>query len=127
TERIAGAEALVRWAHPERGLLGPASFVPLAEENGLIVEVGQWVFERAVRRLMRWNDQLGPGREISVSINLSARQLEQPEAITGLIDAAARVGVNPNLVVLELTESMFVGDVGPQRAELDRLWRHGFR
>src|SRR5690606_14438826 len=51
TERIAGAEALVRWAHPERGLLGPASFIPLAEENGLIVDLGQWVFERAVRRL----------------------------------------------------------------------------
>lgn len=127
TERIAGAEALVRWAHPERGLLGPASFVPLAEENGLIVEIGQWVFDRAVRRLLRWNEQLGPGREISISINLSARQLEQPEAITGLIESATRAGVNPNLVVLELTESMFVGDVGPQRSELDRLWRYGFR
>lgn len=126
-ERIAGAEALVRWAHPERGLLGPASFVPLAEENGLIVELGQWVFERAVRRLLRWNDQLGPEREISVSINLSARQLEQADAITGLIDAAERAGVNPDLVVLELTESMFVGDVGPQRTQLDRLWRYGFR
>ena len=127
TERIAGAEALVRWAHPTRGLLGPGSFVPLAEENGLIVELGQWVFERAVRRLRRWNEQLGAERSISVSVNLSARQLEEPEAIGDLIDAANRAGVDPSLVVLELTESFFVDDVGPQRAELDRLWRHGFR
>jgi diguanylate cyclase (GGDEF)-like protein/PAS domain S-box-containing protein len=127
TERIAGAEALVRWAHPSRGVLGPGSFVPLAEENGLIVELGQWVFDHAVTRLLRWNEQLGEERAISISINLSARQLEQPDAIDGLMDAAKRIGIDPSLVVLELTESIFVGDVGPQRAELDRLWRFGFR
>ena len=126
-DRISGSEVLVRWQHPERGLLGPNSFIPLAEETGLIVPLGQWVLEHAVANLLRWNDRLPSDRQLDVSVNVSARQLEQPEAVDHMIDAVRRSGVDPSLIVLELTESLFVSEVGTQREQIERLFNTGFR
>jgi EAL domain-containing protein (putative c-di-GMP-specific phosphodiesterase class I) len=107
---LAGFEALVRWHHPRRGLLGPGAFVPLAEESDLIVEVGTWVLEEACRQAAKWDRR--------VSVNLSGRQLEQPE----LVDIVARTlrdtGLDPERLVLEITETVLMED---SEATIERL------
>src|SRR4029077_14925750 len=95
TQRVAGFEALVRWQHPERGLVGPDQFIGLAEETGLIVPLGAWVLEQACRQAVQWHEQ---GAPITISINLSPRQLAEPtlpETIAGVLKST---GVDPNLV-----------------------------
>jgi diguanylate cyclase (GGDEF)-like protein/PAS domain S-box-containing protein len=106
--RCVGAEALLRWQHPERGLIGPSEFIPLAEETGLVVPMGWWVVEEAARNAARW--QLEQTEPFQVSVNLSARQLVQP----GLADQFAHVieesGVEPSTLCCEITESVLMVD-----------------
>jgi diguanylate cyclase (GGDEF)-like protein/PAS domain S-box-containing protein len=107
TNRISGFEALVRWEHPERGLVAPNDFIPLAEETGLVVPIGSWVLEEACRQGAEW--QAG-GAPVSISINLSPRQLAEstlPRIVAGALD---RTGVDPNRVWLEITESTLMRD-----------------
>jgi diguanylate cyclase (GGDEF)-like protein/PAS domain S-box-containing protein len=116
TGAIDSFEALIRWRHPERGDVPPSDFVPLAEETGLIVPIGQWVLERACAQARAWTDA---GRDdLSISINLSARQLRDP----GLVDSVARIladsGVDPDRLVIELTESEIMDD---DQGRLDAL------
>ncbi|MGO9872754.1 MAG: EAL domain-containing protein [Acidimicrobiia bacterium] len=106
--RCIGAEALVRWQHPERGLLGPAEFIPLAEETGLVVPLGWWVIEEAARNAARW--QLEHAEPFQVSINLSARQLVQPDLADRVADVIAQTGVRPSNVCFEITESVLMDD-----------------
>jgi diguanylate cyclase (GGDEF)-like protein/PAS domain S-box-containing protein len=107
---VLGVEALVRWAHPTRGLLGPQAFIPLAEETGLIAELGEWVLEQACRQVRAWQLRLRPGRRLSLSVNVSPRQL----ADDGLVDRVAailgRTGFDPYDLVLEVTESALVDE-----------------
>ncbi len=103
-----GAEALLRWAHPERGLVAPVEFIPVLEESGLIVPVGEWVLERACQDLKQW--QLAGSPAIPVAVNLSARQFRQQDLdarIRAIVDAA---GVDPSLIELEITESQLMHD-----------------
>jgi len=104
---VTGFEALLRWQHPERGLVGPIEFVELAEQTGLIVPIGSWVLEEACRQLVHWHDQ---GATLTMSVNLSPRQLAEPT----LPDALARVlhasGVDTDSVWLEITESTLMRD-----------------
>ncbi len=116
---LAGAEALVRWNHPEWGLLRPERFIPLAEETGLIVAIGEWVLHDACRQARAWLDRgLEPGR---VSVNLSARQFRQE----GLVRMVSRVledtGIEPARIELELTESMVMHNVSSAIATLHGL------
>ncbi len=105
--RCTGAEALVRWQHPERGLVPPAEFVPLAEETGLVVPLGTWVFEHAAAQAARWQlEQDG----FSVSINLSARQLAQPDLAEQVGAVIHRTGVRPANVCFEITETALMDD-----------------
>jgi EAL domain-containing protein (putative c-di-GMP-specific phosphodiesterase class I) len=103
-ERIEGFEALVRWEHPERGLVPPGAFIPLAEETGLIVPIGNWVLREVCRTLRRWKDELG-GDWMQCSVNLSLRHLQQPDLVATVRAALDEHGVPPKQLTLEITES----------------------
>nr|WP_256489960.1 phosphodiesterase [Ideonella oryzae] len=104
-----GAEALVRWQHPERGLIPPAEFIPLAEACGLIVPLGQWVLEQACAVLAQWRQD--PVLEaLTLSVNVSAHQVQQPGFVLHLKQLLERSDCNPHRLKLELTESAFIGD-----------------
>lgn len=107
TGRIAGFEALVRWQHPERGLVGPDQFVGLAEETGLVVPIGAWILEQACTQARAWHQQ---GAPITISVNLSPRQLAEPTLVDTVAGAIERTGIDPELVWLEITESTLVRD-----------------
>ena len=104
TARISSFEALVRWNHPERGLVPPGDFIPLAEETGLIVAIGNWVLREVCRTLRRWEVDLGVAG-VQCSVNLSVRHLQQPDLVATVRDALAEHGVPPDRLVLEITES----------------------
>jgi diguanylate cyclase (GGDEF)-like protein len=108
TGAVTGVEALLRWRHPERGLVPPAEFVPLAEETGLIVPIGQWVLDEALRQLVAWQDE---GSATAMSVNLSAVQLQRPQLVDDVREALERAGVAPGRLTLEITESIFMADV----------------
>jgi diguanylate cyclase (GGDEF)-like protein len=114
---VSGLEALVRWDHPQHGLVSPASFIPLAEETGLIVPIGAWVLEQATDQLARWRKQSW-GASLTVSVNLAARQLRQPDLIPLLMSALLTSGMEPAAVCLELTETTFMEDAGSHREAL---------
>ncbi len=101
-------EALLRWHHPERGLVGPAEFIPLAEETGLIVPIGAWVLSQACDQLVRWQ-RTDP--DLSIAVNISVRQLLAPGITDVVADLLAATGLDPADLSLELTESIFMGDV----------------
>jgi diguanylate cyclase (GGDEF)-like protein/PAS domain S-box-containing protein len=124
---LVGAEALVRWDHPERGVLNPDEFLPVAEETGLIVPLGLWVAEQACRQAIRWSTQVGDGFRPWISVNLSARQLEHPDLVDDLAAILDRTGIDPSLVVLEITESVAMADVSSTTAVFDRLKWLGVR
>jgi diguanylate cyclase (GGDEF)-like protein/PAS domain S-box-containing protein len=105
--RCIGAEALVRWQHPERGLVTPGEFVPLAEETGLIVALGAWVLEHATSQAARWQMEQDA---FSVSINLSARQLAEPGLAEQVAEVLRRSGVTPSNICFEITESVLMED-----------------
>ncbi len=126
SDRITGAEALVRWHHPRRGVLAPGAFIGMAEESGLINRIGLWVFEKACRQVMEWNERREDGDSMTMSINLSARQLETDESVDELLAIANRLEVPREMIVLELTESVLIEDLA-DRARLGRLQSEGFR
>ena len=101
--KIVGFEALVRWQHPTRGIIGPAEFIPIAEDSGMILSIGKWVFERACRQLAEWNRA---GLEsLTMSINLSVKQLGQPELVAEVEQAARDAGIDLKNLKVEITES----------------------
>ena len=103
TGRVVGVEALVRWQHPELGLLGPDKFIPVAEDSGLIAPLGEWVLEESCRQAKAWHDE---GRTLSVAVNLSARQFQMQTMDDVVAAALRRTGLPPQLLELELTESL---------------------
>jgi diguanylate cyclase (GGDEF)-like protein/PAS domain S-box-containing protein len=107
TAALYGVEALVRWDHPQYGLLLPQHFIPLAEETGLIARLGRWVLGEACRQLQAWRLAY-PGSALSVSVNISGRQLHGPGIAEELRDALAATGVDPAAVILEITESVLM-------------------
>jgi diguanylate cyclase (GGDEF)-like protein/PAS domain S-box-containing protein len=120
---ICGFEALVRWRHPERGLLAPAEFIPLAEETGLIVPIGEWVLKEACRRAKTWVEEYGMG--LRVSVNLSARQFAQPDLPQVVAAALKETGLPPQNLELELTESLVMQDLDLSARTLTELKRMG--
>src|SRR5688572_26623578 len=105
--RISGAEALLRWKHPERGMVSPEEFIPVLEETGLIVPVSEWVIQRACQDVLRWRSL---GLNVPVSVNLSARQFRQPTLHERIKSLVASSGVDPRLIELEITESQLMQD-----------------
>jgi diguanylate cyclase (GGDEF)-like protein len=109
TGKVDLVEALIRWKHPERGLVSPDKFIKQAEENGMIVPIGNWVIEQACRQVAAWQ-QIEGCEDISISINLSMRQLEDDQLIHVLTSAIATTGVAASNIILEITESMLAID-----------------
>ena len=106
--RIVGAEALIRWQHAELGMVSPAKFIPLAEQTGLIVEIGEWVLEQTCLWVKSYHAQ--GLRPLRVSVNLSAIEFKRPELVEKVAGILSRTGVDPNCIELELTESVAIGD-----------------
>jgi len=119
-----GAEALLRWRHPERGLVPPGEFIPVAESSGLIVAVGQWVLQTACAQLAHWsNDAQCQG--LTVSVNVSALQLMQPDFVDQVLDTLRRTEAKPSRLKLELTESMLATDLNSTIEKMLALKAHG--
>jgi diguanylate cyclase (GGDEF)-like protein/PAS domain S-box-containing protein len=124
--RASGAEALIRWMHPERGMITPAEFIPLAEETGLILKIGKWVLDTACARLSEWrHDALT--RHLTLAVNVSARQFHQPDFVAQVQAAVSRHAINPGLLKLELTESMLLDNIGETIATMKALHDVGVR
>jgi diguanylate cyclase (GGDEF)-like protein len=125
TSAIVGVEALVRWQHPDRGLLPPKDFIEIAEDTGLIVPLGRWVIEQATQDASQW---LGDtGRELSVSVNLSPRQLHDPELVATTAYALADAGIPAESLVIEITENLLLKDTDLAKSRLSALRTLGVR
>ena len=118
--RIVGAEALVRWQHPRLGLVMPTQFIPLAEESGIILQLGQWVLEAACLQLVQWATQARTSALV-LAVNVSVRQLQQPDFVEQVLDVLRRTGANPGKLKLELTESILVSNVEDVIAKMSAL------
>jgi len=125
-ELLIGAEALIRWNHPTRGLMPPGDFIPLAEETGLILPMGDWVLEKACKQIAAWAHQEEPAY-ISLSVNISARQFRQPDFVAKVLAALDRTGADPENLELELTESMLVDSIEEVICKMTELKAHGLR
>ena len=124
--RIVGAEALLRWQHPQRGLITPEAFISVAEDCGLIVPMGLWVLRTACRQLATWQDKPGC-KALQLSINVSARQFRQSDFADMAISEIRRAGAPAHLLKLELTESLVIDDVADSIAKMHQLRALGVR
>ena len=123
---VVGAEALVRWNHPQRSIVAPGDFIPLAEETGLILPLGEWVLETACAQIAAWANFEGTAH-IVVSVNISVHQFRQPDFVGRVLATLDRCGANPNNLKLELTESMLVDNLEEIIAKMTELKQHGLR
>lgn len=121
-----GAEALIRWHHPERGVISPLEFIPLAEETGLILPIGQWVLNSACAQLKRW-EQDTLTRHLTLSVNVSAKQFHQADFAAQVQSTVNRHAIDPALLNIELTESMLLEDVNGMIAMMNTLRKTGIR
>jgi len=122
--RVTGAEALVRWQHPVQGMVPPSEFIPLAEESGLILPLGHWVMETALRQQARWQ-QDPQFAQLSLAINVSARQFLQDDFVAQVLALVQQTGANPAQIKLELTESLLLDNVDSVIATMRALKAHG--
>ena len=118
TREVVGVEALLRWRHPERGLVAPLDFIPLLEETGLIVPVGAWVLETACRQAREWHDT---GLPLSMSVNISARQFRNDLLVATVAEALRKSGLAPRFLEIELTESLLVDNAENALNVMSRL------
>ena len=121
---LVGFEALVRWQHPERGLMDPGQFIPIAEETGLIVSIGDWVLHQALHQIRRWRENRP---EVTISVNLSARQLSDPGLLTRLGAAIREGGHDPEVLCLEVSEASLAGELDAATTQLAALNEMGIR
>jgi predicted signal transduction protein with EAL and GGDEF domain len=124
--RIQDMEALVRWRHPKHGLIAPDRFIPLAEETGLIIPIGQWVLETACKQLRTWQLRFGDD-EMAISVNLSARQFQHPTLVEDIAHVLDTVGLDSSSLMLEITESLAMRDAGSTASILAQLKGLGVR
>jgi diguanylate cyclase (GGDEF)-like protein/PAS domain S-box-containing protein len=114
-ESITGFEALVRWDHPTRGLLPPSVFIPLAEETGAVVALGEIVLSKACNQMVEWREMIHATRALTMSVNVSAKQVQRPGFVQAVARALQESGLEPHQLVLEITETLLISQ--PQRAE----------
>jgi diguanylate cyclase (GGDEF)-like protein/PAS domain S-box-containing protein len=126
TGRIVAMEALVRWQHPERGLVPPAEFIPIAEETGLILPLGRWVLAEAARQGRIWYDR-NPDDHPAISVNLSAKQFQHPTIVEDVARILAETGLPPQFLTLEITETAVMEDAESNRTTLQRFKDLGVR
>lgn len=127
TGRLVEVEALVRWQHPVRGLIPPAEFIPVAEETGLIIPLGQWVLEEACRQAVVWRDMSGSSPPVTLSVNLSPRQFQEPDLDSRIAATLLRTGIQAGSLKLEITEGIIMRDVEQTITMLDKLKALGIK
>jgi EAL domain-containing protein (putative c-di-GMP-specific phosphodiesterase class I) len=126
TGRLIGAEALLRWEHPTRGNVHPAEFIPVAEELGLIMQIGGWLLEEACSRLARWAGNPST-TELMLSVNVSVRQFHHPDFVQQVIDTLRASGADPNRLKIEITESLLIKDLEETKQKMMELKAMGVR
>ncbi|PHS72802.1 MAG: GGDEF domain-containing protein [Cycloclasticus sp.] len=124
TKRAIGAEALLRWKRPKLGLIPPLEYIPIAEETGLIIPIGQWVLETACVQIKAWQDN-PLTKDIVIAVNVSAVQLDQNDYVENVLNAIKRHDIKPNLLKLELTESMLLADIEAIIDKMTQLKQNG--
>jgi len=124
--KVVGAEALIRWLHPQRGLIPPLDFIPIAEESGLILPMGNWIFATACAQLVEWS-KTALTADLILSINVSARQFQSAQFVEQLLTIIERSGAAPHKLKLELTESMLVANQQDIITKMDALKSHGIK
>jgi diguanylate cyclase (GGDEF)-like protein len=124
SQAVTGVEALIRWAHPVRGVVAPNVFIPLAEENAMIIPIGRWVLAEACRQAAAWH---ATGYGIGMSVNVSARQFAREEFAQEVQDALTVSGLAPDTLTLEITETVLVQDAGAAKSRLEALKALGVR
>jgi diguanylate cyclase (GGDEF)-like protein/PAS domain S-box-containing protein len=125
-ERIIGAEALVRWTHPLHAHVAPSVFIPVAEETGLILQLGRWVLETACARLAEWA-KTADTAHLTLAVNVSAHQFRQPDFVSDVLHMVRQSGANPEQLKLELTESALVNDIDDAVSKISALKEYGIR
>ncbi|MFL6715117.1 MAG: putative bifunctional diguanylate cyclase/phosphodiesterase, partial [Burkholderiaceae bacterium] len=118
--KIVGAEALLRWMHPQQGVIAPVEFIHLAEDTGLILPLGEWILNTACRQLAKWATRQGTA-QINLAVNVSARQFRHPDFVNQILEAVNRHCANPCRLKLELTESLLLDDVEGTAEKMNRL------
>jgi len=126
TLRPIGAEALIRWQHPEQGLIYPDKFIPIAEDTGLILPLGQWVLQTACAQLKEWESN-PLTRELTLAVNVSARQFRQPDFVKQVGEIIAQSLIKPSSLKLELTETMVLDNVADTITKMHELKQIGVR
>lgn len=126
TGRVLGAEVLLRWIHPSHGLVSPMKFIPLAEENGLILPIGHWVLETACKQIKAWEADLLTS-DLQLAVNVSAGQFHQPDFVAQVSELLNRTAIVPSRLKLELTESMVLDDIADTIAKMHALKQLGVR
>jgi len=124
-QQLMGVECLIRWRHPERGLLTPDEFIDVAEENGAIVDIGTWVIEQACEAAGRFSEV--SGRDIEIAINISPRQFKDPNLVANIRRAMRERGMNPGTLEIEITETMLMGDIEAANQTVQKLHEIGVK
>ncbi|VUD47726.1 Cyclic di-GMP phosphodiesterase Gmr [Thalassocella blandensis] len=125
TGKTWGAEALVRWNHPDRGLISPTEFIPLAEETGLIIPLGEWVLKEAAQQMVYWHKNGFP--DLVISVNISALQFQQPDFMEKVLNIVKEAEADPKFIELELTESVLMSDIDASVETLKSFSELGYR
>jgi len=125
TGRITGLEALARWEHPVRGPIPPSEFVPVAEETGVIIPMGRWILREACGQMAQWAERFPDVRDLTISVNLSARQLQQADLVDEIRDLLAETGIAPGQLKLEVTETVLMDDPDFSTGVVQRLGELG--
>lgn len=121
TGLMEGVEALLRWPHPEKGYISPADFIPLAEESGLIVPIGTWVLEQACHEVQKWQARYPSATPLTLHVNLSGRQLDDPDVVPTVIRVLEQSALAPGTLVLEMTESVLMGNKASTLQKMNEL------
>jgi EAL domain-containing protein (putative c-di-GMP-specific phosphodiesterase class I) len=124
--KTTGVEALLRWVHPQRGMISPGEFITVAEQSALILPLGAWVLEAACKQLVKWAGKPST-HALSIAVNVSARQFRQPEFVNQVTTLVKASGANPQRLKLELTESLLVHDVEDAVRKMEELRALGVR
>lgn len=125
--RVVGAEALVRWKHPTKGMIPPIKFIPIAEESGLISQLGYQVLETACLEAKTWQPHVRGGVPLIVNVNLSGKQLQQPDVVERVAEVMQRTGIPPQMLKLEITESVLMSDMDDIVGKLQQLKNLGIK
>jgi diguanylate cyclase (GGDEF)-like protein len=123
TNKLLGAETLIRWIHPEKGIISPVIFIPIVEQTGMIIKLGHWIFRKACEQAKIWNDW---GHPLRLAVNLSAIQFKQKDLVEQFTKVINEIGIPPALIELEVTESMMMSDIDETINKLQRFVDMGF-